>query len=50
MTKIANDYTPEMRERAVGLVLNGEGQHEGHQAAIPADPKFATPVGSVGDS
>jgi len=28
MNKTTNKYTPEVRERAVWMVLNGEGQHE----------------------
>ena len=34
MNKTSNKYTPEVRERAVGMVLNGEGQHESRWAAI----------------
>ena len=28
MNKTTNNYRPEVRERAVRVVLNGEGQHE----------------------
>ena len=34
MNKTTNKYTPEVRERAVRIVLNGEGQHESCWAAI----------------
>lgn len=34
MNKTTNKYTPEERERAVGMVLNREGQHESRWAAI----------------
>ena len=34
MNKTTNKYTPEVRERAVRMVLNGEGQHERRWAAI----------------
>ena len=34
MNKTTNKYTPEVRERAVQMVLNGEGQHESRWAAI----------------
>lgn len=34
MNKTTNKYTPEVRERAVRMVLNGEGQHESRWVAI----------------
>lgn len=34
MNKTTNKYTPEVRERAVRMVLNGEGQHERRWVAI----------------
>lgn len=34
MNKTTNKYTPEVRARAVRMVLNGEGQHESRWAAI----------------
>ena len=34
MNKTTNNYTPEVRERAVRIVLNGEGQHERRWVAI----------------
>ena len=34
MNKTKNKYTPEVRERAVQMVLNGEGQHERRWVAI----------------
>ena len=34
MNKTTNNYTPEVRERAVRMVLNGEGQHERRWVAI----------------
>lgn len=34
MNKTTNKYTPEVRERAVRMVLNGEGQHESRWSAI----------------
>jgi len=34
MNKTTNTYTPEVRERAVWMVLNGERHHESRWAAI----------------
>ena len=34
MNKTTSKYMPEVRERAVWVVLNGEGQHESRWAAI----------------
>ena len=34
MNKTTNNYTPEVRECAVRMVLNGEGQHERRWVAI----------------
>lgn len=34
MNKATNKYTPEVRERAVRMVLNGEGQHDSRWSAI----------------
>ncbi len=34
MTKTTNKYSPEVRERAVRMVLNGEGQHDSRWSAI----------------
>ena len=34
MTKATNKYSPEVRERAVRMVLEGAGQHESRWAAI----------------
>ena len=34
MTKTTNKYSPEVRERAVRLVLDGAGQYESRWAAI----------------
>lgn len=34
MNKTTNKYTPEVRERAVRMVLNGEGQHDSRWSAI----------------
>jgi len=32
--QVTNNYTPEVLERAVRMVFNGEGQHESRWAAI----------------
>ena len=34
MSKPTNKYSPEVRERAVRMVLNNEGQHESRWSAI----------------
>ncbi len=34
MSKITNKYSPEVRERAVRLVLDHQGQHSSHRQAI----------------
>ena len=34
MNKTTNKYTPEVRERAVRMVLNGVGQHDSRWSAI----------------
>ena len=34
MNKTANKYSPEVRERAVRMVLDGAGQHESRWSAI----------------
>lgn len=34
MNKTTNKYTPEVRERSVRMVLNGEGQHDSRWSAI----------------
>ena len=34
MKKTTNKYTPEVRERAVRMVLNGEGLHDSRWSAI----------------
>ena len=34
MSKTSNKYSPEVRERAVRMVLNGDGQHESRWSAI----------------
>ena len=34
MTKTTNKYSPEVRERAVRMVLDGAGQHESRWSAI----------------
>lgn len=34
MSKTSNKYSPEVRERAVRMVLNNEGQHESRWSAI----------------
>jgi transposase-like protein len=34
MNRTTNKYTPEVRERAVRMGLNGEGQHDSRWSAI----------------
>lgn len=34
MDKTTNKYRPEVRDRTVGMVLHGEGQHESRGSAI----------------
>lgn len=35
MSKTMNKYSPEVRERAVRMVLDNAGQHDGRGAAFP---------------
>lgn len=37
MSKTTNKSSPEVRERAVRLVLDNQGQHESHWSANPSE-------------
>lgn len=48
MTKTTNKYSPEVRERAVLMVLDGAGQHESRWAAIVCNRTIGTACLSMG--